>query len=84
MKLLLKFISWSIFFIMAIAAVLVVVFTFGGVMCLISRIFVPNSIAAQLVELYAVGYFSSIIVIILGCIIFSIYEWIRRRSIDRI
>ena len=65
---------------MAIAAVLVVVFTFGGIISLISRIFAPNSTAAQLIELNAVGYFSSIIVIMLGCIVFGIYEWINRAA----
>ena len=68
---------------MVIAAVLAVVFTFNGIICLVSRIFVPDSVAAQLVELNAVGYFSSIIVIILCCMIFSAYEWIRRRLEDR-
>ncbi len=81
MKSVLKVISWTLFFIAAIAAFLALSCTIGGAI-----VFILALCAAGFAEIFAylaIGYYISVIVIILFCIVLGIYELVMRVRTDK-
>ena len=76
-KAILKAISWFVFFLMGVAACISVICTLGGITSLIISLLGVNLVIS--IYSWAVGYFGSMGLLILGCIIFSIYEFINKR-----
>ena len=72
MKNILKVISWAAFYIMALAAGLAIICTFGGVIAFIMVVF--GAMSAITLQSWAVGYFASVTIVIFICSIYTIYE----------
>jgi preprotein translocase subunit SecY len=76
MKKVLEIISWTLFFIAAIASVAAAVCTIGGVVTLVLALCITK--VAPIFAYFAIGYFGSVTVLVLVAIIYSIYECVRK------
>ena len=76
MKKLLKAVSWVGFYLLAFACVIAVLSTLCGAGFFVAALVGVCEYSA--LNLWAIGYFGSIVVIIVCCITYSIYEYINK------
>lgn len=81
MKSVLKVISWTLFFMALMAVFTAFICTAGGVIAFVLAL--CNNAFAYIFAYLAIGYYVSIVVIVLFCIIFSTYEWIMKAREDK-
>jgi hypothetical protein len=76
MEKVLKVISWSLFFISGIAGIVAFVCTIAGI---VSFMLVPfSNVFAEVFAYFALGYFISVIFILLACAVFYAYKAIKK------
>lgn len=80
-KAILCVISWFLFFVLILASVVAVISTVMGVAIYLGALIFPSIISAA--DIYGSAFFASSAVITLICLIFSVYEWIKRVFNDR-
>ncbi len=81
MKKILNIISWIGFYTLTFACAITLLSTLCGVGFFVAALAGVCEYSA--LDIFAIGYFGSVAVIILCCLLYSIYEWLKRLKAGR-
>ena len=81
MKKILHIISWIGFYILTFACVIALLSTLCGVGFFVAVLFGVCKYSA--LNIFAVSYFGSVAVVIACCLLFNIYEWLKRIKVGK-